>query len=499
MGQQHLLWPDDRLFPEALANITAGWATDLGERVVFPWRAEGQEEQVFYRMVQLEDTVLSGLDADTLYIWIEGVAWEAEMVINDQFWGVKKCRGDAWMMGIPMKIWRQGNIRLSMTLRLAPAEPMSPKPALWITPPILLLTPEQAQVYQLPALPQVLTADSVAIVPAYYRTSGWDFDGLEALLTLQPVLDLQIKHIFFPFPADRRLRKLCAFYGLTEVAQIPRQGRVIWTAWYPMASGMSPIPEAYWLDRNAYRTQNYGVWLSLDTLVQLPGEPAGRESIVFLLLGLLLFLLFIRMVFPGMYQLQMSWLWPGRWTAEAVGDLAASLPGPLWLWILARWILWTSAISLMIMMMKDQGLWLNLRPEVTPGIAWNWMSEGQSIGGLMLRGFLLLALMDLLRYILASATAFAFGISQFTLAVVRLDMLATFPVIYLIGLPWAATILYPEYGVMGAWLGGILLVFHLLRLTLATRAGLQQFYGFSTGAIFLYICSLKVLPYMILW
>jgi hypothetical protein len=68
-----------------------------------------------------------------------------------------------------------------------------------------------------------------------------------------------------------------------------------------------------------------------------------------------------------------------------------------------------------------------------------------------------------------------------------------------LGLPWAAAMLYPEYGALGTWLGGGLFLVHQIRLMLATSAGLNQFYSFSAGAIFLYICTLKVLPYMVLW
>ena len=117
----------------------------------------------------------------------------------------------------------------------------------------------------------------------------------------------------------------------------------------------------------------------------------------------------------------------------------------------------------------------------------------------MLRSLLLQLILDVIRYGIAGGASLAFGVPRFARAVLRLDMLATFPMVYVLGLPWAAAMLYPEYGAWGTWLGGGLFVIHQLRLMLATSAGLNQFYSFSAGAIFLYICTLKVLPYMVLW
>ncbi|MDP5169736.1 MAG: hypothetical protein NWR72_05785 [Bacteroidia bacterium] len=493
------VWTDEQLFPSCFLDISEGWATPQGKRVYFPWRADALQEQAFHKTLRVPDSLLATLKGDTLYIWVEGIAWESELVLNNQYWAVKKCMGDSWAVGIPRDIWQAGPVEIIITVRLSSPDPLSPPPSLWIKQPICLLTAPQLKAYQQDGSDFAYAVDSIAIVPPYYRGHGWNFDGLEALRTLQPVLDQRIKYIYFPFPADRRMRRLCDFYGLRQVSALPEKGTVMWAASYPMAAGMSPLPEAYWLDDLALRTPNYGVWLSLDRFVQIPGEPEGRESVVFVVLGIMAYLLFLRTFFPGMFAVQVLWFWPGRWTGEAVGDLAASLPGPLWLWLLSRWVLWGSVITLATLMLKDQGVWLSLRPSATPGIAWHFLSQGASLPNLLGRSILLLVGLDLVRYGVAWAASLAFGIPKFGRAVLRLDLLATFPMVYMLGIPWAAAILYPEYGVIGVWLGGGLLTIHVLRLTLATAAGLQQFYTFSGGLIFLYICTLKALPYFILW
>lgn len=493
------IWTDEQLYAESFLDITQGWATPQGKRVSFPWRLEGGQVQAFHKTISIPDSVLDLVKGDSLYFWVEGVSWEAEIVINGQYWAVRQTEGASWIVGIPMSVWREERLELILTIRLGKPNAFSPTPTLWVKPPICLLTRDQLDAFK-PEEPEFVTGvDSVAIVPAFYRSEGWEFDGFEALRTLQPILDLRLRNIYFPFPADRRLKKICKQYGLRQVASLPEDGTVMWAAEYPFAAGMSPLPEAWWLDEEANRTKNYGVWLSMDRLVQLPGEPDGREGIVFILLGILLLLLFLKIFLPGMFGLQVGWLLPGSSGTNAGGDLSASLPGPLWLWITMKWLLWGLVITLGTLMLRDQGVWLSIRPDVTPGLAWRWLSIGNWLPGLIVRSILLIIGIDLIRYVLSFVGGIAFSLPTLVQAVGRLDMLSSFPLVYLMGIPWAAAMLYPEYGNLGVWLGGIFMVIHLLRMALVTASGLQQFFGFSAASIFLYICSLNVIPYLLLW
>lgn len=499
LGKPDHIWPDSMLYGPFQMDLTEGWATEQGKRIAFPWRVSQQEEQVFFRSFSIEDSLLPSAGEDSLFLWIEGATCEIEVVVNGQYWNVQKTRGTHLITGIPVEVWNQNRIEMTLTVRGCEPLPFSPVSELWLVPPIVLLTRDQIQTF-LPDEPEIVTvADSVAIVPAYYRDHRWEFDGFEALITLQPVLDLGIQTVYFPFPADRRMKKLCQHYGLSQVVKLPQNGIVMGAASYPISAGMSPIPDAWWLDEAGNRTSNYGVWLSLDTLVQIPGEPAGREGVIFLLLGILLLLLFLKEVLPGVFTLQMNWFLPSSWKMKVLGDLSAGLPGPLWLWIVSRWLLWGTVLSLMTLMLRDQGLWLVIRPEHTPGIAWNWLSVQGSLLLLLARSVVLVIGIDLFRYSLTSIAGIAFSIPQFTMAAIRLDMIATFPLVYLMAIPWASAMLYPEYGNLGVWLGILLGLLHLLRLGLATTVGLQQFFSFSVGAIFLYICSLNAIPYLLLW
>lgn len=493
------IWADSLLYGPVHTDLTEGWATAQGKRVYFPWRVSQQEEQVFFKSFSIEDSLLPASDGDSLFLWVEGALCEIEVVLNGQYWTVQKTRGGHLVTGIPVEVWREDRLELMLTIRTCEPLPFAPISELWLIPPIVLLTKDQLNTYQPEEPPVKEGSDSIAIVPAFFREYGWEFDGFEALRTLQPVLDLRLKTVYFPFPADRRMKKLCAYYGLRQVRELPDNGTIMWTASYPVSSGMSPIPDAWWIDESGNRTSNYGVWLSLDTLVQIPGEPSGREGIIFILLGILFLLLFLKMTLPGMFALQMVWLSPANWKMNVFGDLSASLPGPLWLWIISRWVLWGLVMTLMTLMLRDQGLWLLIRPENTPGIAWNWLSLQSSLPLLITRSMMLVVGIDLFRYILTFIGGVAFSIPQLTRAAVRLDMVATFPLVYLMGIPWAAAMLYPEYGSVGVWLGIVLTVIHLLRLGLSATTGLQQFFGFSIGAIFLYICTLNAIPYLLLW
>lgn len=493
------VWTDAQLIPESFMDLTEGWATPQGKRVVFPWRLDGGERQSFHKTISIPDSLLSRVKGDSLYFWVEGISWEAEIVINGQYWAVEQAAGDYWVVGIPLSVWQEERIELVISLRLGKPKVFSPSPSLWLNPPVCLLTLEQLQAFR-PDEPEVVFGvDSVAIVPAFYRKKGWEFDGFEALRTLQPILDLRLKNIYFPFPADRRLKKMCKHYGLKQVREFPVSGVVMWTSAFPYSPGMSPLPEAWWLDESGNRTQNYGVWLSMDRLVQLPGEPDGREGIVFILLGILLLLLFLKLALPGMFALQLGWWLPSAWNSNVGGDLSASLPGPLWLWVGLKWILWGLVVTLATLMLRDQGVWLSMRPEVTPGIAWKWLSQGSWLPGLIMRSIALMVLIDLFRYVLAFVAGIAFSIPTFLQAVVRLDMVSTFPTVYLMGVPWSAAMLYPEYGNLGVWLGAVFMAIHLLRMSLATGVGLQQFFSFSAAPIFLYICTLNAVPYLLLW
>ena len=167
--------------------------------------------------------------------------------------------------------------------------------------------------------------------------------------------------------------------------------------------------------------------------------------------------------------------------------------------MLARWVMWSLVLGMVALMLRDQGLWLQVKPDTTQGIAWRWLSEATTLPGMIFRSMSLLVLVDIFRYLLAAAGGVAFSVPRFVQAVIRLDLMATFPLVYVMGLPWAASILYPQYGGIAVWVGGGLLGLHLIRLSFTTGAGLQQFYSFSGGLIFLYICSLNLIPYLLLW
>lgn len=497
LGQstRYPLWPPEDLHPEMLIELKRQVFLDSSQQLLaLPFRREPVTELALQLRFSVPDSV-----GDTLYIYVGGIGGEVSCWLGDHFLDWGQPRGKAWASPLPVDLLREvlSDPGQSVKLRIRAAEPvgMSPPRHLAVQGPIGLIRPDTWRAFQAAQPEAVPSADSVAVLPAYYRRYGWEFQPVEAMRNLQPVLDLGIRHVYFPFPPDPQLRRLCQQYGLQEVATLAPGTHLIWTAWYPVAEGHSTLPDAYWLDGQGGRTEYYGIWLQQDQLVYLPGENPYREPLIFLMLWLLGLLLFLRLVFPGMYAMQMTWLVLG--SSMNIGG--ENLPGPTWLWLLSRWMVLAAALALAVVLLRSQGLWLDIRPEHTPGLAWNWLSQSDKVWDLWWRSLLMLILIDSGRYLLAALGGVAFGIKRFAATTIRLDLMSVFPTGWLLGLPFLAGSLYPMLGWGSLVLGAILWGIHLMRMVMVQGVGLNQWHGFSVGLNFLYICSLKVLPYTFLW
>jgi hypothetical protein len=493
-----------------LLSWTQGWGQtayllrlDEGWQRMDPDSAKAAEVELPVREEALSQLELSyvfcapdSVAGDSLYFYLEGVAWTAELILDSAYLGAQSRPFGPWIIPIPRSLLPPGTThRLVLRLEDGASFDWHPTPFLGISQAPLLLQKDQLGPFQGAGMPLAREADTVAIVAPYYRSSAFVFDSLEAALNLLPLYKNGIQKVFFPFPAGHRLQRMCRELGFEEVKVLSDTQHICLINAYPYESRHFLTQERFWLDEQAYRTSSYGDAFRL-------GQKARREEpglgLVFMILFPLLSAFLIKLSNPGFFLDQRAILFNPKLNLGGAIDLTASNTGLLGILILLKSLNLAIFLSLIVYYVLRENQWEQLNLLRDWSLLNQWFYGSENLWQIFQRSLLLVVLWFMLKNLLLSLVGWSYRVKSLVAGLMSLEVVAAFPMILFLGIPIALILFMPS--IWGGWLIVLMLLLlsaYLLRKIYVFYIGLERLFTFSTAVKFLYICALNLMPYVI--
>lgn len=440
---------------------------------------------------------LEGLDS--LYLWLEGVAWQAELLLDDYYLGVHQQPFRGWRVPLASEWLRPEGSVLVLRLQAGRADRYEPKPFVGMVRPVWLLHPDR-----LPPSSRATVAghptDTVGLLAPYYGPAHrYCFDSLAAIRRLLPLKREGITRISFWYEPGSQLRALCRSLGLEEVDTLHPGTTVMMANAFPFEVASFDRPPRFWLDEAGHRSSHYGHYL--------PWEPAwggsipreDRPGLALLLLLPLIGAFLVKLSSPGFFSAQTSMLTQPSLHIENTFYNHISSNGALLLLTGVRMLIITSALTLMAYGCARYQLWSEVSLLTERSLFFQVFGQASGLGELWLLSVLVVAMLEGIRHLLMGLIGQVFRIKGLLVSMVGLDVVGSYPLLWLLGIP------------LGLWLftdgteqwlaGGLTLVAALsywLRRMYVNFLGLDRGASFSSGMKFLYVCTFNIAP-MLIW
>ncbi len=476
----------------ALFELNTAWHTAAGELLNLPFIRPVSEAPLAVTYQWTWDCQLP----DTVYVYIEGLAWEADLTLNDQFLSISSSPLTPWVIPIAREWLGNSPANFTLTLRAGNAYPNFPRPFLGITHGVYIMDSAQLAHTQRKLLPHNSLADSVICWAPYFDGSIVYHDSI-AFQHLWHILKQPINTIYFPFPPSRRQLRLCAHYDLRIADQINQDTYVAMLNDYPLDERALTLHKRFWLDTHQRRLKDYEEYFpaSLPMTYSKTVKPwLGMGVIIFFpLLALLLIKLTNNNFF---YSLHRLFLKPDIFI-DTINDITSGNPGFIILLILIKIFTYTFLITVGIYYVDWANLWEEMNVLSEQSLLFRIFYGINRTGKIFVRALLIVSTWQVFKYSLLNLTGTIFNIRNFSLLGFNLDMVGILPYMMALKIPLIVVLFLQE----GYILLGILfitgLLFFFLRQIYVLYLGLERVFNFSLGVKILYICAFKLLPYII--
>ena len=479
---------------EALLVLDQDWQHDGLRFLDLPFELHGIETGEFLYMFDWTENP----SQDSLYIYLGGVAGEAEIELNGRFLGIQPQSLKEWVIGIHGNWLKPTGNELTLQLHVGEIDPLHARPFLGIVRPVEILTKEQLLERRQRSISSVGSADTVGIVAPYFRTTGFGFDTFEALRNLYPLKQQKITHLYFPFPAGERFRSLCVQTGFVLVDSLTPETYVCPINAYPYEPVGFPFSPRFWIDEKGNATEYYGNAYPWKSLWVKPKRDSDHVLLAVLVIFPLLVAFFIKLLNPGFFSLLLSLLFTPKRYVDTPNETLYTNKGLLWSLVWVRTLSLAIFMTLILYYVQVENQWKLLNIFRDWSLLSNIFYPGKNLEELLLVSVGILIVWVLFKYGTISFIGGVFRIKAMASRVASLDVLGTYPIILVLPIP-ISLILFMDQLWGGAMLILLLTIvgIYLVRHIYVLYIGLDRFFGFSSAMKILYICTFIIVPYMV--
>ncbi len=478
--------------PDALMVLSEGWVCDE-KTYTIPFILETSTPASL--SIQFD---LDCLSPDSLFLYLEGVAWEAEVVLNGLFLDIHLDPFRPWIVPLDSS-WLQetGNI-LEVNLKLGQRYEWYPQEFLGIHRPVMLLSKDQLAKLKEPLMKTVSQADTLAVWAPYFGEQGFLDNELSAARMALPLIREGIRHIYFPFEPSREFQSFCDDLGLIRVTTFPETGHICWLNAYRQEARTINFLPPFWLDESGNRTIHYGCYYALGEVPEVAFDQKNQFVFVLMAMFPFLSLFFVKMLSPSLFAAIKDWLMAPKLHIDMFTSITASNPGLLMILLGLKLLMIVLALCMTFYYIQQANLWDHLNLFKSWSLT-NYLFYGDfGVGQLFLRSLLVVLGWFALEQMIIWVASVVFGIKGFLRSMLNLNVMGAYPLIWLMGLP-ATFILFSDH--IGKetmlYIMGVLLLVYMIRQLYISYLGLEKLFAFSSGIKFLYICGFNILPYII--
>lgn len=437
---------------------------------------------------------------DTFYLCFQGVAWAAELELNNLYLGSHKDPFSPWIIAVQRDWLRPGANELRLRLRGGDPLPDYPRQFTGLFRPAYVAGSAALFRLQAPAMLPADDADTLALLAPYFGRSGHIYNEYEALRRLLPLLRQGVKALCFLYPPPAELRQLCARLGFRELASPPPGAQVCQPYGYPYEPSAALRAGPFWLDADGRRTQHYGTFQAWPHRSGGTAEQA-RYGLSLLILLPLLCLFLVKLLNASFFYGMFAGLSKPSMLAASLQESASASPNLLFLFGLLRVLSQAALLTLALHYIAAGRLWDEVQLIRRPSLLYEqfYGQEQPQVWRWFVQVLLILLGWSALKYLLLSAGSRVFRNKGLIPAVLSLETVSAFPLLWALMVPvaflqFAGEGWQPVLQLLSLALGGI----YWARIGYISWVGLERTLSFSSGGKILYICALNVLP-VIIW
>jgi hypothetical protein len=491
-----------------VADLCEGWLSGEEGAIDAPYESSECGSVTLTKSFVLTATDSQPLP-DTLYLYLEGIAWKGEVYLNGKFLFTVEGPFREHLQAVPTSflVVQKPSLftpdktnELKLVLEDDPsAYFLYPQRVCGILRPVWLLRGSRdAPACKFP--PLIATADTVVIFPPWLPEAGYVWNPEPFRIRLAEIRALGARNLYFPFPPSGGLLQAAAELGFNQVVSVEGAKAVAFSHGYPMGLRPGNLPTRGWRDAEGRSTDTYGKYVSLALFRSQPTQPPSRGSLITLLLLPFLFLLLLRIFGPKIYQSFPQYLTKTKINFELIRDSKFLKQEQTLVMSLMQIVLLSASVAMLLYFIQTSGTYNRLNVISAESLLHSlFAGASHSLFRYFFTVLIYLLAITLAKYVMLGSLRVVYGQGDLVGGMANLDVLAAFPFNLLPFVPAAFAFFWKyEYAgyVLAVWM--VLYGLYVLRRILLTYAGISHLFKLSASLKILYICTFEILPWVIL-
>ncbi len=481
-----------------VTDLQGIWIDENQNRHVVPFNYFDREEMELTRAFDLPG--YRDLQ-DTLFLYCEAIAWSSEIQLNGRLLAVTDDPFAEHLLPI-QKEWLDstGNhLKIKMSTK-GLSFPWYPKRFLGIFRQILLLQVDSMP--RFPKFPSTVAHATHAVMFAPWTASTQFLHDSSIVRQLGDGLfsfpyDVPVA---FPFrPSNESLAILGALGWKILANPADADSLAIYNA-FPFSNAAGHKNLHFWRDAEMRPARAYGIYQSQASISNPElGKPNKTGLVIFLIIPIFCMLL-LKLLAPRAYGSLGEYITKTKIYLELIADNKFLKLEQRWLMNGLRMVLTATTLTLFLYYIDLSESWKMLNLISGHSVLYDALyGEEMQLGKIFLYAFGIIVCLNLAKYVMFNGIGTVFRVFSLGSTIQNLDVFASFPTNLIPILP-ASFIFFLDPGVGGIVLRvwALLFILYGARRVWLIYSGMGRLYQISGSLKILYICTLEILPWVIL-
>ncbi len=479
-------------------NLQGIWFDENGNRHVVPFNYFDRDEMELTRKFDLHNYEQL---QDTIFLYCESVAWSSEILLNGKLLAVTDDPFAEHLLPL-QKSWLQPSANV-LTIRLSTAGlsfPWYPRRFLGVFRQLLLL-----EVDSLPSFPKfpitVAAAQKAALLAAWSPEDQYLRDDLIIRELASGLFSFPDRiPIALPFRPSNQSMAILGALGWPVLASPDAADSLAAYNAFLFSTEAEHKNLHFWRDVELRPTAAYRHYQGMIDVERTEFNQPNRAILVLFLLLPVICMLLIKLLVPRSYGSLGEYLTKTKIYLELIADNKFLKVEQRWLMNAMRMILTSVTFGLFLYYVQLSESWKILNFFGSHSVLYRALhGSALPLWEIFLWALAIIFALNLLKYILINGVGTIFRVYTLGPSIQNLDVFAAFPSNLVPFLP--ATFIFflePTAGSIVLRVWAILFVLYGARRVWVLYSGLGKLYQISGSLKFLYICTLEILPWIIL-
>lgn len=474
---------------QIIADLNGPWEDAKGKAYYVPFCNDETSELLIRK-----DFFLHYKPHDTLVLYFEGLAWSAEIYLNDQLITLTNHPFKEFFIPLPPQLlnaqWNKLEVKMS---KRGPSYPLFPRRMIGIHKPAFVLQSAEL-LEQNYGFPELKWSDSTLIYAPYSEAWGYNVSPTDFRQDLKKIKALGYHSIYFPFRPSNELYQIMA----QELVRVnPRLGKYVQLYRdYPMELPDQNV-------RSSVLSNKKGV-AQVGRFRQVVHNKGFTDpdwfKLTILLLGLspVLLLTCWKLIDERTYDMLVQLIPKRQHDSGLMREPASLSRGFIFFTLIVRMLIY-SGIGFCVLELLNQLErldWLNIFS--FESVSYRFYSRfGQYKGLLIFTLFLFISSVNALKFLVLQSASLIFNVKDLAIRVISAENFANFPTVLYLSLIGCGLLIVPQttaWVLMALFLS--ILLIHIIRKNYRSYMGLKYIAHIPSFINFLYLFLFEVLPWI---